>query len=438
MSYSPSAASLGTPTHWDWHPLGRIATRSRRAGVPDAEPLSVFLDAGVVPRSSRDDNHNQHGADLSKYLAVEPGDMVFNKLRIWQGGFGSSRHAGIVSPAYFVLRPRADVDSRYLDYLLHSAPFLGELTRLSKWMPPSQFDLAWEDLAALRVPLPPLDEQRRIANYLDDQTTRINQAIQLRQHQLSALDEWEFGHYFTAVSGADVRGPRIDRGLPWLGEIPTNWQVATIGSQFEVVLGKMLNEERRTSGEQLPYLRNTNVQWGHVDVTDLKTMSFSDGEWSRYGVAPGDLLICEGGQPGRAAVFSGTDRTYYFQKALHRARTRGVAQPQWLLACLRVAVGMNVFSSGAEQTTIAHLTAEQLRAQRLPFPSLDEQVHRVRHLDTKLRAVGESRLGIERSIDLLQERRKALITAAVTGELDVSSGSSRAADVVVSGVGGAL
>src|SRR5690606_24552908 len=117
---------------------------------------SVYLDAGVVPRSTRDDNHNRLGADLSSYLVVEPGDIVFNKLRTWQGGLGMSRFRGIVSPAYFVCRPIRQFEPRFLHYLLRSAPYLAEFTRISKFMPPSQFDILWDDLRLVPIPVLPL------------------------------------------------------------------------------------------------------------------------------------------------------------------------------------------------------------------------------------------------------------------------------------------
>ncbi len=147
--------------------LDRVLVRSKEAGQPDWQPLSVFLADGVVPRAGREDNHNRLGADLSNYLLVRPGDIVFNKLRTWQGGLGRSSFQGIVSPAYFVCRPSAEVDTRYLHYLLRSSSYLAELTRLSKFMPPSQFDIAWEDLRTLPVLIPPSPQQRAIADYLD-------------------------------------------------------------------------------------------------------------------------------------------------------------------------------------------------------------------------------------------------------------------------------
>ena len=132
-------ASVSWPTAWSRLPFGRLVDRSRESGMPDLEPLSVFLDEGVVPRVSREDNYNRLGADLSSYLVVRQGDVVFNKLRTWQGGIGVSAHQGIVSPAYFVCRPRSGVIPRFLHYVLRSDVYLQELTRISKWMPPAQF-----------------------------------------------------------------------------------------------------------------------------------------------------------------------------------------------------------------------------------------------------------------------------------------------------------
>src|SRR5665213_2718284 len=112
--------SIYLPDGWEIHRLSRITTRSKVANHEEFPFLSVFLDAGVVPRASREDNFNRLGEDVSKYLLVKPGDIVFNKLRTWQGGFGASKFEGVVSPAYFVCRPGPFAVPRFIDYLLHS------------------------------------------------------------------------------------------------------------------------------------------------------------------------------------------------------------------------------------------------------------------------------------------------------------------------------
>ena len=181
--------SIVTPREWDLVPFGRLVERSRRAGRPDLPPLSVFLDQGVVPRSSRPDNYNRLGSNLAKYLVVRPGDVVFNKLRTWQGGLGVSRYTGIVSPAYFVCRPSPRVNSRYLHFLLRSSPYLAELTRVSKFMPPSQFDILWDDLRALPILMPKVEVQAAIADYLDIETGRIDALISKKRRMNRLLEE---------------------------------------------------------------------------------------------------------------------------------------------------------------------------------------------------------------------------------------------------------
>jgi type I restriction enzyme, S subunit len=190
-----------TPKEWGLIRLGVVTARSKLANRPDLPPLSVFLDQGVVPRSSRSDNHNQLGSDLSKYLHVQVGDLVFNKLRTWQGGLGVSAYEGVVSPAYFVCRPTPAIHPEYLHYLLRSDVYLGELTRTSKFMPPSQFDISWDDLKTLPILMPPLSEQQQIADFLDRETNRIDAIIGKCRESVALLRERRQALITAAVTG---------------------------------------------------------------------------------------------------------------------------------------------------------------------------------------------------------------------------------------------
>jgi type I restriction enzyme S subunit len=407
---------------WPLVPIGGAMQRVSETGHASLEPLSVFLGDGVVPRASRDDNHNQLGADLSKYQRVQRGDIVFNKLRTWQGGFGVSQYEGIVSPAYIILRQRSDsIESRFVDYVLKSKGYLAELTRVSKFMPPSQFDILWEDLRLIRIPVPPLEDQRRIADFLDDQTTRIDRILTARQQQVQRLTESRYGQAFAMVRGAGVPGGRRPSGVSWIGSIPEHWVTTTVHAAYEVLLGKMLDEGKFTGQHPVPYLRNTNVQWDRIDTNDLKTMDIAPDELGRFTVRPGDLLICEGGQPGRSALWEGGIRPLGYQKALHRARARGDSDVRWLQNYLRSAVYLNVFAVENGQTTIGHLTGEQLRALRLPLPSAQEQQQLLAELERQLLQFDGLANQYQHSVDLLAELKHSLISAAVSGQFDVSS-----------------
>lgn len=277
------------------------------------------------------------------------------------------------------------------------------------------------DLMSIRIPLPPLDEQRRIADFLDDQIARIDNIVAAREKQVAALEASRLNVAFTALSGSTGSGDRKDSGLQWLGSIPMAWPMSTVHSAFEVVLGKMLDESRFSGEYAIPYLRNANVQWDHIHVDDLKVMDIPPSEYDRFTVRSGDLLICEGGQPGRSAVWSGDIAPLGFQKALHRARPRGDCDARWLQVFLRVAVGLSVFASEFGQSTISHLTGEQLRSARIPIPPADAQASLCDQVDDGLALIDAAQLGLGRSIDLLVELKRSLITSAVTGEFDVTA-----------------
>ncbi|NEA27336.1 hypothetical protein [Actinomadura bangladeshensis] len=318
------------------------------------------------------------------------------------------------------LRPRAGTDPRFLAWWARSAFGSGVFASVATGA--NIYHVSAQRVRALPCDLPPLDEQRRIADYLDKVTVRIEALASLRGRQIELLAERYLSRIRDAVKGAREPGGRRESGLEWLGSVPDNWPLCSIASQYDVQLGKMLNQERVKGRRLRPYLRVLNVQWDHIDVDELVEMDFPVHERSRFEVLPGDLLICEGGSyPGRAAIWNGCMPEIYYQKALHRARSRGRSLNRWLYYCLRLAREMGVFEVQGNSTTMTHLTGEQLAVQRFPFPNPVTQSRIVGQLDEVSKAESDLRLGWERNLNLLEEQRRALITAAVTGQFDVST-----------------
>ena len=197
------------------------------------------------------------------------------------------------------------------------------------------------------------------------------------------------------------------------------WPKGRIGYRFEVQLGKMLDEKRVDHSQLAPYLRNANVHWDRLVMTDVKSMSFDESERRRFRLVPGDLLVCEGGEPGRATVWDGSLAECYYQKALHRVRPRSEDSTRFLLWCLRLLASRGAFAAdGPGRYT--HLTAEELRATKIPLPPVDVQNDIVARIDSRGRAARSLRDRCIDAIDRLAEYRDALITEAVTGQLDVT------------------
>ena len=121
------------PKDWNVSPLRYVLQRQSRAGYVDEQLLSVYRDYGVIPRDSRDDNHNRISTDLSNYQLVNIDDLVINKMKAWQGSLGVSTYRGVVSPAYHIYKiTSSDVYPAFLHHILRSEPYFREYARASK------------------------------------------------------------------------------------------------------------------------------------------------------------------------------------------------------------------------------------------------------------------------------------------------------------------
>ena len=271
------------------------------------------------------------------------------------------------------------------------------------------------------LPLPPLPEQRSIAEFLDRETARLD-ALVAKQHELiKLLQEKRTALISRAVTkGLDPDVATKDSGVEWLGEIPGHWEMAALRYRYEQSLGKMLDTKRITGDHLVPYLRNVDVQWGNINSSDLPSMDIRADEIERFTVRPGDLLVCEGGEAGRCAIWQGDLDPCGYQKALHRLRpvTRGRERPRFLYHTLAAAVARGAFADG-QGSTIAHLTGDMLRAHRFPFPPTAEQHSIANFLDHETAKIDAMITKVNEAIDHLTEYRTALISAAVTGKIDV-------------------
>jgi type I restriction enzyme S subunit len=242
----------------------------------------------------------------------------------------------------------------------------------------------------------------------------------IRLSQTSALGELELARIGHHLSGAELSRKRIDTSWSWLPSIPEGWSIGPVYAYFDVQLGKMLNGERASGEYQQPYLRNANVHWYEVDIQDLATMSFPPYERARYGVRVGDLLVCEGGAGvAEAAVWDGRTSMCFYQKSLHRVRAIGGLPVEWLMYWLRFAKAAGVFEADGNIATIPHLTGEQLAEYRIPIPG--DGHSRVAELSSEIAAIRRAQQVMATANTMLAERRQALITAAVTGQIDVTT-----------------
>ena len=160
----------------------------------------------------------------------------------------------------------------------------------------------------------------------------------------------------------------IEDEIPF--EVPDGWTLARLGSIAEADLGKML-DAAKNKGFPRPYLRNINVRWGAFDLTDLLEMRIQDEEVERYSIQKGDLVVCEGGESGRCAIWE-AETAVFFQKALHRVRPHLVLS-EYLFFVINAYTLLGLTEQYFTGTTIKHLTGQSLKALLIPVPPIQEQ-----------------------------------------------------------------
>jgi type I restriction enzyme S subunit len=338
--------------------------------------------------------------DPGSYNPCENGDVLVPKVSpTFSHGrvavaHGLANGRGLATSEVFVLRPREPRSARFIKYRLLAIDFR------------SAGEAAQTGVAGLK---------RVSASFVGN--VRVDEMAWQRRHEIAELLDREVSRVRAA---RDRLAALADRALePALARAEQAWTdqpLGKIGYRFEVQLGKKLYENRIEHGTAKPYLRIANVYWDRFALDDVKVMNFEGHEAAFYALRPGDLLVCEGRGLGRSAVWDGQIEPCFFQMSLNRVRSRGLDSTRWVMWCLRVLNRRGTFIGDAPG--VPHVTAEQLRATRIPLPSPEDQHRLVAEIDAE--ADRARRLsGLAGRLDeRLAEYSDALITAAVHGRLD--------------------
>lgn len=193
------------------------------------------------------------------------------------------------------------------------------------------------------------------------------------------------------------------------------YPVSRLDSLASLCLGKMLDKQKNR-GRPRPYLRNVNVRWGEFDLSDVQEMPFEDDEVERYSVRSGDVVICEGGEPGRCAVWTKPD-SVFIQKALHRVRCGPGLRPRFLAYWLRFLAMSGRLAKHFTGTTIHHLPGVVLAALEVPHPAVDEQDRVVGAIEAHFSRVDGAVASLTRAKANVKRARASVLKAAVEGRL---------------------
>ena len=411
------------PEGWEVSQL-KYATRWKsEKGCPDAPVLSLYRDFGVVPKDSRNDNHNVTSLDTSNYKVVDIGDLVINKMKAWQGSMAVSDYRGIVSPAYHVCSITSNkVNKRYLHHLLRNPAYLPEYARLSTGMRIGQWDLGFDDFKNIPFLIPPLDEQAKIADYLDNGCASLDVILDKTRSSIEEYKKLKQAVITQAVTKG-VRGEREmkDSGNPWFGQIPTDWKLSRVGLHFSIILGKMLcNAPLNDTYTLEPYYCAADVHFDGVADGERKKMWFSPVEKELYRVSVGDLLVVEGGAgAGGSAIVENQDSYTYIQNSIMIVRSKGNTDNRYLRYLLEFLVKQGYIDVVCNKATIPHFTKDKLSCVPFCLCPTGEQKEIADYLDAKCAEIDKLIAKKEQLVKELENYKKSLIFEYVTGKKEL-------------------
>lgn len=414
------------PEGWSIKPLWALFRRHKLTGFPDEQLLSVYRDYGVIPKASRDDNFNKPSDDLGAYQLVQVGDLAINKMKAWQGSVGISSHRGVVSPAYHVYAPNHSEAPQYLHHLFRCNEYIAGYLANSKGIRVNQWDLEPQQHSRMSVLLPSFQEQTQIARFLDQETARIDALIEEQQRLIELLKEKRQAVISHAVTkGLDPTVPMKDSGVEWLGEVPAHWETTPLR-----YVATMIDGDRSSSypseddlvDEGVPFVSSKNIVG--YKFTDKNLNFITPEKFSSLGrgkLRDGDLVITVRGTIGHVAVFDSAvigSNTGFINAQMMIIRPKA-GLTEYLRLCSESSFWQKQLDVAAYGSTVKQLSNPIVGGLIIALPpraEIPSLVSRVEALEAEFEElISEAQMGTS----LLQERRSALISAAVTGKIDV-------------------
>ncbi|MGI5493220.1 restriction endonuclease subunit S [Microtetraspora malaysiensis] len=387
--------------------------------------LSVSISWGVRRREASDTTTRAASEDLSNYKVCRAGNLVINRMRAFQGALGIAGEDGIVSPDYAVLQVAPEVDARWLNYFLTSEATVATMSSLVRGIGGTEAGnvrtprLNISDLLSMTAPLGSVTQQRAIADYLDRETARIDTLIEEQQRLIEMLRERRQAVVHRAVGGLDHIACRPTND-PWWPKLPEGWAPLRLRRVIRGLAdGPHFSPNYVDEGVMFLSARNIRVDGWSLD--DAKFVSEEDYlEFSKRVVPePGDVLYTKGGTTGIARV---VDLDFPFQVWVHVAVLK-VRQDLVDSAFLAYALNSppcydqsQLFTRGATNNDLGLTRMVNIV---LPVPPLEQQRQIIADLDQQTAKIDTLITESRRFIELARERRSALITAAVTGQIDV-------------------
>lgn len=419
------------PEGWEVKRLGAILQERNEVNNPiqTTSILSLTNNRGVIPYSEKGNQGNKAKDDLTGYKIAHIGDIVLNSMNVIIGSVGLSNYYGAVSPVYYMLFPRNNIETniQYYNYLFQTTAFQQSLRGYGNGILEIRMRIQMQKLKTVLLPVPTFLEQSNITVYLDASLSKLNILLSKTRSSIEEYKKLKQAVITQAVTKG-VRGEREmkDSGVEWIGKIPKEWRktqlrhCATIKSG--ITLGKSYSKD--TVLIERPYLRVANVQGGYVDLNDLATIQVTPDEDLKYRLHSGDVLMTEGGDRdklGRGCVWHGEIEPCLHQNHVFAVQTNETILLSEFLEYLTASdVGRSYFDVTAIKTTnLACTSSSKVLAFTIPLPPIEEQIEIVNFIKKRSLELNKLIMKKELLVQELENYKKSLIYEVVTGKREV-------------------
>jgi type I restriction enzyme S subunit len=404
------------PEHWEVKRLGYyFSERREKVSDKDFAPISVTKQ-GIVPQlenaAKTDDGDNRK--------RVCTGDFVINSRSDRKGSSGLSPMDGSVSLINTVIRPQEELDPHFVHHLLRSHSFQEEYYRYGKGIVADLWSTNYSEMRNISLAVPPLAEQQVIGEFVNQEVTKIDALVAEQRRLIDVLKEKRQAVISHAVTkGLDPHVAMKPSGVEWLGEIPAHWAILRLKNLSPAVtVGIVVNPSLYVAEDGLPFIYGGDIREGVIDWENARRISAaSSDECGKTRLQAGDLLTVRVGAPGVTAVVPPECEGGNCASVM--LIRRGAFVSEWLALLMntrtvRFQVEVVQYGAAQEQFNISHAINFWV-----PVPPRGEQAEIVKHLGRGIGDIDSLVAEAERAITLLKERRIALISAAVTGKIDV-------------------
>ena len=418
------------PKHWMGLPCRAGVNHLVKKNTDGKEDnyLSLMANIGIVLYEDKGDVGNKKPDDLTKCKLVRKGNLVINSMNYAIGSYGMSPYDGVCSPVYIILDANMlMLEQRYALRLFENKPFQKKLAILGNGILEHRAAISWDDIKGQYIPFPPLQEQRTIAAFLDYETARIDQLIAKQQQLIGLLKEKRQAVISHAVTkGLNPNAPMKDSGVEWLGQVPEHWVVRRLKHHIvSMDQGWSPQCEARLSEEgEFGVMKVGCVNGGIFKAHEHKALPAELEPKTEYRLKKGQLLVSRANTRelvGSAAVVDADYENLLLCDKLYRIKLSSDVSPEFvalLLGTLAYRGQIELSASGASDS-MQNIGQSTIKELPIAIPPFNEANNILKYLASKLATFDYLNSQLHQQNLLLQERRTALIAAAVTGKMDL-------------------